>query len=493
MVNYSSIIKQPLPPGEVECQITIEGNTATLKGKFPLKIVRNATSYYMDGYQFSPAFKSHKWDGKKHFFNLHNLSIPAGLTHLVIEALKKHSPSGKITVVDNRHNHSLPIKKDSFDLHGIEFGKGVYDYQLSVVQAMIDNHQGVIKCATNAGKTCMSCAVVKYLGLPTLFLVERIILVHQAANVFSKFLQIPLEEIGIIGDGNFTIGKWITIATPESLGNRLSTESVKFMLNKWQVLIIDEAHHASSDTFYDVVSKIPAHYRFGMSGTPLDRSDGADLRLLAQTGPVIYEVSNKLLVERGISVPPEVEMIKITDPVISSNCSWTEVQKRGVVENPHLNNMVVKKAIECVDKGYQVLILVEQIKHGSIIESLLTSCGHSATLGNTVSYLTGKEDSETREQALKLFKEGVIRILIATSILDEGVDVPCIDVLILAAGGKSKIRLLQRVGRGLRSGKDKKRLLVVDFANFCHKWLTKHSLSRLKTYKNEECFMISSS
>ena len=68
---------------------------------------------------------------------------------------------------------------------------------------------------------------------------------------------------------------------------------------------------------------------------------------------------------------------------------------------------------------------------------------------------------------------------------------PCIDVLILAGGGKAKIRLLQRVGRGLRTGAGKERLLVIDFANFTHKWLLKHSLARLRTYIAEECFMIS--
>jgi superfamily II DNA or RNA helicase len=76
------------------------------------------------------------------------------------------------------------------------------------------------------------------------------------------------------------------------------------------------------------------------------------------------------------------------------------------------------------------------------------------------------------------------------SILDEGVDVPNIDVLILAGGGKSSINTLQRVGRGLRKGGNIDKLYVVDTLDFQQYHLLKHSLQRLDDYKNEDCFVI---
>ena len=92
---------------------------------------------------------------------------------------------------------------------------------------------------------------------------------------------------------------------------------------------------------------------------------------------------------------------------------------------------------------------------------------------------------------MQKFEDGHLRCLIATSILNEGIDVKGIDVLILAGGGKAKISLLQRAGRGLRTGENKDKLLIIDFANFTHKYLLKHSMLRLKIYRSEECFMIS--
>jgi superfamily II DNA or RNA helicase len=225
-----------------------------------------------------------------------------------------------------------------------------------------------------------------------------------------------------------------------------------------------------------------------MSGTPLDRSDGSDIRLIAQTGEILYEVSNKLLVERGISVQPYVEMIKIDKPIIPmKGLTWAKVNQQGVVENPQLNDKVIEKVIEFTKQGLQCLVIVDIVKHGTLLDKMLWKADSTITH----QFINGSEDTTTRKKALDAFEAGKLRCLLATSILDEGLDLKSIDCLILAAGGKAKIRLLQRVGRGLRSGEGKEKLQIVDFANFTHKWLLKHSLQRLATYKAEECFVIS--
>jgi superfamily II DNA or RNA helicase len=337
----------------------------------------------------------------------------------------------------------------------------------------------------------VAIAVTKHLAIPTLFLVERLELLHQTRKRFSTRLGISLDDIGVVGDGQYQIGKWVTIATPASLATRIKKN--KALPQLWQMVISDEAHHCGADTFYDVLDSLSAYYRFGMSGTPLNRSDGADLRLIAQTGPVLYDVSNKLLVERGISVQPHVEMVKIDKPIIPPKTAWGVVQKLGVTENATLNRKVVEKALENIGNGEQVLILVDTIKHGDTLDKMMWLAGGAANCGFSThhQFINGKEDTTTRLKALEDFQNQTIKCLIATSILDEGVDIPNIDVLILAAGGKSKIRLLQRAGRGLRTDEGKDRLLIIDFANFTHKYLLKHSLQRLQTYKAEDCFMIS--
>src|SRR5690606_25588717 len=89
-------------------------------------------------------------------------------------------------------------------------------------------------------------------------------------------------------------------------------------------------------------------------------------------------------------------------------------------------------------------------------------------------------------QALKDFGERRLPVLIASRILDEGVDVPTIDALILAGSRKSRIKTMQRLGRGLRGDK----LIAVEFANFTNDYLLRHSLQRYEDYKKEDCFFM---
>jgi len=481
---------QHITAGQTDCTISIVGHRAYIDGRFPLAVVRKATSYYVDGFIYSKAYKRRVWDGKKHLFDQVSNSMPAGLVPLVIEELKVYDPQGSVRLVDDSAANCPPIGNKGFSLLGIEFGKGVFDYQLAAAKAMVEGKKGILRIATNGGKTEVACAVTKHIALPTLFLVDRVVLVYQTVSRFAKRLGMREEDIGFVGDGEYRLGKWITVATPASLTNRLDLPDVKKLLSTIQVVISDECHHVAGDTHYDVLSHVHAYFRFGLSGTPLDRSDGADLRLLAQTGPVLYDVSNKLLVERGISVPPSVEMVKIHTPIIPHKGALTyrDVETLGIVTNNHLNTKAATLAIQHARNGEQVVMLVDKKAQGKALSLLLEK--HS---DKPWAYLTGSEKGEKRLKVLQQFTECQVNILVATPILDEGVDIPNIDVLILCAGGKAKIRLLQRVGRGLRTNTGKKRLLVYDFANFCHKWLLRHSLERLKTYKDEACFLITSS
>jgi superfamily II DNA or RNA helicase len=130
------------------------------------------------------------------------------------------------------------------------------------------------------------------------------------------------------------------------------------------------------------------------------------------------------------------------------------------------------------------LILVEQINHGKMIDDALWT----QTGGEFIphAFIHGDEDTDVRENTLKDFADKTLGVLIASTILDEGVDVPAIDALICAGSRKSRIKTLQRLGRGLRGRK----LVVVEFANYTHDFLLRHSLERLEDYQKEDCFNI---
>lgn len=482
----------------VNCAITIKGNRAFMSGEYPLEFVREVTSYFVEGYNFAPAYNKRifdkllgkwrrAWDGRSHLFEINTRSMPSGLARLVERELRAACPTARVMVTDER-GYGPPIAGGDdgmFQLHGIDFGAGKFDYQLEAAKAAIKRGQCILKVATNGGKTEIAAAVAKYLRVHTLFIVPGVDLLHQTRKRFAARLGEKLDNVGIIGDGETKVGGWVTIATVDSLHARMNDdpEMKKWLQESVQLVFVDECHTAGSDTFYDVLDAIGAFYRIGLSGTPLDRSDGADLRLIAQTGDIAYEVSNKLLIERGVSVPVEIEIKRVDTPKVAGG-NYKSVQKQAIVTNDTLNNDIIKWVPAQLDAGEQVLILVNTIEHGKALEKALQD------VGAVVKFLHGSEPTQVRRDALAAFTAGELRCIIGTSIMRTGIDTPAIDIIVFADIGKSKIAALQAIGRGLRSRPGKTRLLVRDYANFCHKWLTNHSLKRLQIYKREQCFQL---
>lgn len=476
------------------CKITIKGSKATLSGDYPVAFVRTVTSYPVQGAHFSPAYKKGKWDGRKHLFNLRTSTMPAGLVSNVVQELKKRDPKLRVMVVDEREDSVPAVANGPLDLCGKlkgKFGKGDFDYQMGAAEAALKKKRGILKIATNGGKTAIAAAIMNSLRIPTLFVVPGQDLMRQTAKALQEMTGAGDGQIGLIGDSKFSVGSWITIAVDDSLGLRLKDGSLDEYKDAWQLVFVDECHTAGAETLYAALDALPAYYRFGLSGTPLDRSDGGSLRLIAQTGEIIYEVKNKLLVDRGISVQPLVKLIRVDEPKIPKKrnkvkVKYAEVEDEGVVNNIHLNSKIAEHAIRFIDEGKQCIILINKLKQGDNILELLQNRGCTKGV-----FMHGKLKSEERQEALDKFVDGEYRYLVGSNILDTGIDLDCIDVMFFAGGGKAVIPTLQRSGRGLRAGRGRTEVILVDMVNLCHPFLASHSQKRLQTYKDEECFLIS--
>jgi superfamily II DNA or RNA helicase len=467
----------------VNAEIHIHGCTSFLRGEdLPWKELRLATSWLVDGHEYASSYQKGVWDGRKNLMNLRNGSFPTGLLNIVLETLKGNGVQGDL--VEHRMDPLSGSRTDTdFEVHGAAM-TGKYAWQLDVVKTMVARKQGVVRVATNGGKTTLSASVTKYLNLKTLFTVTSVELLYQVQKMFAKRLDIPLEDVGIIGDGHWSPKSWVTVAIVDTLEARLDTQDCIDFLESIEVLFIDEAHHTGSDTWYSVVSLCPAFYRFGLSGTPLDRTDGANLRLLAATGDIIVDIGNKFLVELGVSAKAHIVFDKITGPVLPRKTKYPSAYKQGVTDNEQLNEKVLAWTTAGVDAGLSVLILVSEIAHGKFLDEQLWTNVDGKFIPHQ--FIWGDESSEVRSTALTEFGERRLPVLLASTILNEGVDVPTIDMIICAGAKKSKIQTLQRLGRGLRGDK----LIVVEFSNFCHDYLLRHSMQRLQDYKNEECFPI---
>lgn len=260
-------------------------------------------------------------------------------------------------------------------------------------------------------------------------------------------------------------------------------QEVQEFLDSVKVMIADEVHHSKAETWYTSLSLCEnATYRVGLTGT-VDKKDKMGwMRLQALFAGVITRVSNEYLIDNGISSKPTIRLIPIQEPRnIELIGNYMEAYKAGIVENDYRNEVAAK-----LTESYQkqrpggVLISVREIEQGNRIMEKLKGKGLE------VEFIHGGSEPEHRAYQLERFSKGQLKILIASTIIDEGVDMKSIGCLILAAGGKSMRQLLQRLGRGLRlNGIDGNSVLVFDFYDQTNRFLLDHSKERVKIFKEE--------
>lgn len=266
--------------------------------------------------------------------------------------------------------------------------------------------------------------------------------------------------------------------------------------------IVDECHHTKSDSFYKTFLYAEnAIYRIGLTGS-IDQNDPMLVQRLRGTfSKVISETRNSQMIERGISAKPtiyfstiehvlndieeelpngEVEIIKNEPVDISLNKNYMDSYDKGIVKNNYRNTVIAKISEINYNKGRGVLVILNRIEHGDSISHMLD------TLGIPHAFVQGEMEVEEREKHFTDMKQGKLKVLISTSLMDEGVDISGIDALIMGAGGKSLRQVLQRIGRGLRYKDDgENKLYVYDFTDRVNDFLFSHYKQRREIYEEE--------
>lgn len=251
--------------------------------------------------------------------------------------------------------------------------------------------------------------------------------------------------------------------------------------------VADESHHAKADTWYQVLlSCSNAIYKVGLTGT-IDKDDPVlTTRLKGIFGSVVARVSASELIERDLLARPTIVMLPIKEPHSLASRStkgpgaWQQIYKEGVVENKYRNTLIAAIVQRQFNAGSTVLVIVNHIAQADIISAYLDE------LSIPHEFINGQQTSDQRKQELENVKEGANQVLLATAVLDEGVDIANIDTLILAAGGKSTRQVVQRIGRVLRKKKGKEnKATIFDFDDQTHKILRGHTKSRLAIYKEQ--------
>lgn len=438
-----------------------------------------------------------QWDGKKRLYHKGHRTFGTGLLERVSTVLRHHGFEPALDIESIGHS---PV---AYRKPGEEWA--LRDYQRRSVLTALESGRGMVKVATGGGKTVIAGHLIHLLGQRTVFLVHTKDLLYQAKTTFSSMFGD--ERVGQVGDGLID-PRDITVCTLQTAARALEVEFVKDsfaegdednwkdkdtnhadqrikrMMQDCGLVMMDECHRVAATTASNVVTAIDAAYRFGFSASPW-RDDGADLVLEAVFGEIIVDIDASTLIDAGHLVAPIIRVRNVPPARFGKKDPYSTVYEQYIVENEQRNRIVTAGAIGMLARGVQTMILVRHIKHGHLIKNML----EEGSPADNLPFLTGKDDSTTRNSVIQDMRDQKLNLLIATTLADEGLDIKPLAGVVLAGGGKSSTRALQRVGRVLRPFPGKKVAEVLEFEDNA-KFLYDHYRARMKMYESERRFTI---
>lgn len=466
--------------------------------------VQSALSYAVQGADHSAAYQSGHWDGRSTFFDWQGATFPAGFVHRIEHKLRTLGHNVGIV----RRPLPAPLGPENPRINDFEDDPR-YGYQPETVARLLKHGQLIAQVATGGGKSNIANLAVARIRRRCLFLTTRGVLMHQMARSFKEALihrlrsgerGMPSLKVGELGDGEWTPSDYINVGMVQTFMSRLESkkpgvrqETVN-LLASFELVILEEAHESGGNGFYEVMKQCrSAAYRLALTATPFMRDDEeANMRLMGCAGPVGIKVGEKMLIDAGIlarpyfkTIPtiykPDKEAIAgISDgkdgrisTILGRTSPWARAYKLGIVHNEWRNSRIVMECVRAARLKLPVMCLVGHKAHGNNLTRMLREAGLTA------SFIFGEHGQDQRRAALNGLRDGKIQVLIGSTILDVGVDVPAVGLVVLAGGGKAEVALRQRIGRGLRAKKTGPNVaLIVDFADEFNSHLQAHAIQR---------------
>jgi len=434
--------------------------------------------------------KYRQWDGKKHFYKPGWKTSPSGLLPYILQFFAERGIP--VTIQDERNK--FPLHWREIDLASVAdlrpHQKEAIEYLRQSSCAGLEWPRGILHHTTAAGKTELAAGVIQSLQERALFLVDRRSLLRQTKRRFEEALQ---QTVGWIGDNEFQLEE-VTVATFQTLLARLDSKKssramqklVRDYLATVRLLFIDECHRSRSKLFGKVLSKVDAYVRVGLSATILEEEidDIYDWTLIGHTGGKLHAVSSKRGWEEEWLARPLVHPVLIQEPQLPSKMKADEVYELGIVTNSLRNEWFVQKALECEAKKELALILVHQItpiSHGELFQDMLEFEGLPQ-----VPFIYGQTPLVKREKLVEQFLKRQFHVMIASSVFNEGIDIPELQHILNATGTGSWKTAKQQAGRGMRKKyESENRLDLWDCLDTGHKKLRDASIARFTTYQRE--------
>src|SRR5215510_8281896 len=310
-----------------------------------------------------------------------------------------------------------------------------------------ENEQGLIIRPPGTGKTQIALAFAAECQTRTLILVHTKDILDQWVTYIENSIPEMKGEVGIIRGQTTKVGQ-ITVAMVRTLYNRLDTEK-KSWWDQFGCVIADEAHHVSAPTWEAVLNQIPAKYRFGFTASPT-RADGMHPTMRFIIGPIIHKMRFPSTVK--LTVEPVYTCYR---RFYSGPHDWMPLLK-DLTEDEARNRLIAEVIDREIAEGNTVLVLSRRIGHLGNIAGLVQ--------GDT-EILTGKRSRTDRARILRDFREGRLPCLLATQLADEALDVPRLNRVVLTFPGKHEGRIIQQIGRALRTHETKNDAVIYDMVD----------------------------
>jgi len=320
--------------------------------------------------------------------------------------------------------------------------------------------------ATGTGKTVTAVMDAKRCGGRVLFLAHTQELVEQAANTFQSLWNDI--TVGKYVEGSKECDTHVVCGSIQSVAIHLE----EFKDNEFDYLIIDEAHHASADTYQKVLAYFKPKFTLGLTATP-DRTDDKDIL------EIFKNTAHKLDIQTAVELN---ELVPVRCIRIHTNIDLTKVRFNSVQYNirdleskiyvPERNKLIVDTWLQYV-KDKRTVVFCASVKHAEQIAQLFKEQGV-----NAAAVSGGMKKSERKEFQDKFINKE-ITVLCACDLLNEGWDCPETEVLFMARPTMSKVLYTQQLGRGMRLSKGKESLMVFDFVDNASQYNAPYSMHRL--------------
>lgn len=395
------------------------------------------------------------WDGKIHLFKLREQLLYRGLLPRLMDYLAQHGHpvTSRVPTPDD-----LPLDDVIVWVRAQLLPVQPRPYQIAALRQLLADRRGIILSPTGSGKSLIMHLVVQYLNLPTLIVVPTTSLVAQLRNDFISY-GVDASDIHTITAGQSkTTAAPITISTWQSIYELPPSYYAKF-----QCVFVDEVHLAKSKSLSGLMEKcVSVPYRFGCTGT-LDDTQAHQLILEGLFGAVTRVTTTHQLMQQQHLTPLRVKLCGIVYPdAVKKSLRGASYQDEVeyLVTSPERLEIVARTAARA--KG-NVLVLFNFIeKHGV---PLFDRIQH-LVVDREVHFISGSVPGEERERVRQWVNQNDRQIIVASyGTFSTGIDLPKLDTLIFASPSKSKVRVLQSIGRSLRLHRDKTHATLVDFVD----------------------------